>query len=84
VAKDYCQHLEFFGANPEFKEASSAKSLSERLFAARLDLLRGLDVKHSKEGGFPERRQEAFRPENGDAPPGEDAIRADALTTSTR
>ena len=38
---DYCQNLEFFGANPELKEAGTAKSLSERLFAARLDLVRG-------------------------------------------
>jgi type I site-specific restriction endonuclease len=30
---DYCQNLEFFGSNPEVKEASAAKSLSERLFA---------------------------------------------------
>ena len=36
---DYCQNLEFFGANPELKEASAAKSLSERLFAARIDLV---------------------------------------------
>ena len=42
---DYCQNLEFFGANPELKEASAAKSLSERLFAARLDLVRALDEK---------------------------------------
>ena len=34
---DYCQNLEFFGANPEMKEAGTAKSLSERLFAARLE-----------------------------------------------
>ena len=49
---DYCQNLEFFGANPELKEASSAKSLSERLFAARLDLVRALDEKQAKAGGF--------------------------------
>src|SRR4051794_14980040 len=42
---DYCQNLEFFGANPELKEAAAAKSLSERLFVARLDLVRALDEK---------------------------------------
>ena len=48
---DYCQNLEFFGANPELKEASAAKSLSERLFAARLDLVRALDEKDGKAAG---------------------------------
>ncbi len=47
---DYCQNLEFFGANPELSEASASKSLSERLFAARLDLVRTLDEKHTKSG----------------------------------
>jgi type I restriction enzyme R subunit len=74
---DYCQNLEFFGANPEIKEASSAKSLSARLFAARLDLVRALDEKKSKSGGFSAGEQAAY----GDAPPGEDDIRADALKT---
>jgi type I restriction enzyme, R subunit len=54
---DYCQNLEFFGANPEFKEAGSAKSLSERLFAARIDLIRALDEKAHKPGGLSEAQQ---------------------------
>jgi type I restriction enzyme R subunit len=74
---DYCQNLEFFGANPEMKEASAAKSLSTRLFAARLDLVRALDEKHAKPGGFAAGEQAAY----GDAPPSEDDIRADALKT---
>ena len=45
---DYCQNLEFFGANPEVKEAGTPKSLSERLFAARLDLGPALDKKQEK------------------------------------
>ncbi len=45
---DYCQNLEFFGANPELKEASAARSLSERLFAGRVDLVRALDDKQAK------------------------------------
>ncbi len=53
---DYCQNLEFFGANPELKEAGAAKSLSERLFAARLDLVRALDKKRAKPSGFRGRR----------------------------
>jgi hypothetical protein len=49
---DYCQNLEFFGANPELKEAGTAKSLSERLFAARIDLVRALDEKEGKTDGL--------------------------------
>ena len=48
---DYCQNLEFFGANPELKEAGSAKSLSERLFAARIDFVRALDEKGGNRPG---------------------------------
>jgi type I restriction enzyme R subunit len=77
---DYCQNLEFFGANPETKEASTAKSLSERLFAARLDLVRALDDKHAKAGGFSAAEQTPFDAGKG-APPREDEIRADALKT---
>ncbi len=62
---DYCQNLEFFGANPEMKDASTAKSLSTRLFAARLDLVRALDEKHAKPGGFAAGEQAP----DGDAPP---------------
>ena len=43
---DYCGNLEFFGQNPEMKDPAAGKSLSERLFAARLDLVRALDAKH--------------------------------------
>jgi type I restriction enzyme R subunit len=75
---DFCQNLEFFGANPEIKEASAAKSLSARLFAARLDLVQALDKKKVKESGkgFGE-DEKPFEAE--DRPPNEDAIRADAL-----
>jgi type I restriction enzyme R subunit len=33
---DYCQNLEFFGANPELKEASAARTLSARLAVAHV------------------------------------------------
>ena len=73
---DYCQNLEFFGADPELKEAGAAKSLSARLFAARLDLVRALDRKLEKA----EDLAEDGVPYGGDeAPPTEPAIRADAL-----
>src|SRR5689334_5492499 len=58
---DYCQNLEFSGADPELKEASSAKSLSERLFASRLDLVRALDKKHEL-AGFSEAAQKGYTP----------------------
>jgi type I restriction enzyme R subunit len=51
---DFCQNLEFFGANPEIKEVGVAKSLTERLFAARLDLIRSLDEKKGKSKGLGE------------------------------
>lgn len=77
---DYCQNLEFFGANPELKEAGAAKSLSERLFAARLDLVRALDEKAHKLGGLSEGQQAPFGPDDG-SPPSEAAIQAGALKT---
>jgi type I restriction enzyme R subunit len=77
---DYCQNLEFFGANPELKEASTAKSLSERLFAARIDLVRALDEKSQKPDGLSEGRQAPYAP-GDESPPSEAAIQADALKT---
>src|SRR6202795_3471376 len=68
---DYCQNLEFFGANPEMKEASAAKSLSERLFASRIDLVCALDEKASKPDGFSHGPQAPFATA-GEPPPSED------------
>ncbi|MGO3932451.1 DEAD/DEAH box helicase family protein [Rhodopseudomonas pseudopalustris] len=77
---DYCQNLEFFGANPELKEASAARSLSERLFAARLDLIGALDNKQGKPDGFAAGEQTPYQADE-DAAPSEADIRADALKT---
>lgn len=79
---DYCQNIEFFGANPELKEASAAKSLSERLFAGRLDLVRALDEKLSKAagGGFSAGEQAPYEGDQ-DEPPSEPEIRASAAAT---
>ena len=74
---DYCDNLEFFGANPELKDVSAAKSLSERLFAARLDLVRALDEKQEKAKGFDE-DQAAYEAEGQETPPSEDEVREDA------
>jgi type I restriction enzyme R subunit len=77
---DYCQNLEFFGANPDVKEAGSAKSLSERLFAARVDLVRAIDKKQGEASGFAERPQATYAvAEHNEAPKSEEEIRADAL-----
>lgn len=81
---DYCQNLEFFGADPELKEASTAKTLSERLFAARLDLVVALGKKKQKADGFSAGEQETYEAGEADdkpKPPSESDIRADALTT---
>ena len=43
---DYCQNLEFFKQNPKPDEGKNARSLSERLFAARFDLVQALDEKN--------------------------------------
>lgn len=42
---DYCQNLEFFSQNPEFKDGSSTEPLSTRLFKARLQMVAELDAK---------------------------------------
>ncbi|MDQ0390684.1 DEAD/DEAH box helicase family protein [Labrys monachus] len=64
---DYCQNLEFFRQNPEPDEGRNPKSLSERLFAARFDLVRALDEKHrleatgiSEAGGLAEAPQAPY------------------------
>jgi type I restriction enzyme R subunit len=75
---DYCQNLEFFGANPELKEAGTAKSLSERLFASRLDLVLALDEKAGKPNGFSAGTQAPFTA-SGEPPPSEAVIREGAL-----
>lgn len=78
---DYCQNLEFFGANPELKEASTAKTLSERLFAARLDLVMALDGKSDDRPPGLESSEQASYQAQGGGSPSEADIRADALRT---
>ncbi|MFY7778815.1 MAG: DEAD/DEAH box helicase family protein, partial [Elstera sp.] len=41
---DFCQNFEFFNQNPEVKEGALGRSLSERLFAARVDIARVLQA----------------------------------------
>ncbi|KRS18963.1 DEAD/DEAH box helicase family protein [Roseovarius indicus] len=40
---DVCGNLEFFGSNPELKDPSVSKSLTERLIEARLKVAQGID-----------------------------------------
>jgi type I restriction enzyme R subunit len=77
---DYCQNIEFFGANPELKEANAAKSVSERLFAGRLDLVRALDDKHQTTNGVSAGNQASYDA-GDDAPPSEQEIRESAAKT---
>lgn len=76
---DYCQNLEFFRQNPKPDESTNAKSLSERLFAARFDLIRALDQQKetAQLGGM--REPETPYDAGPDAPPPEEKIRASAL-----
>lgn len=53
---DYCQNLEFFRQNPKPDDGKNAKSLSERLFAARFDLVRALDEKHVGSDALPDEK----------------------------
>ncbi len=78
---DYCQNLEFFGANPELKEASTARTLSERLFAARLDLVMALDAKASDRSPGLESGEQADYKAEGGGSPSEAEIRTNALRT---
>ncbi|MDX0491532.1 DUF4145 domain-containing protein [Sinorhizobium medicae] len=58
---DYCQNLEFFRQNPQPDDGRNAKSLNERLFAARFDLVRALDEKRRLDAtGMGERDQEDY------------------------
>ncbi|MCA6104991.1 DEAD/DEAH box helicase family protein [Bradyrhizobium australafricanum] len=77
---DYCQNVEFFGANPELKEAATARSLSERLFAGRIDLVRALDEKHRATNEVSAGEQTPYA-EGDEAPPTEHEIRESAAKT---
>ncbi|MEO3387595.1 DEAD/DEAH box helicase family protein [Mesorhizobium sp. CAU 1741] len=74
---DYCQNLEFFGENPEIKEPRAPKSLSERLFATRFDLVRALDATPDL-SGFSSADQSAYGV-GADTPPSEAEVRESAL-----
>ena len=76
---DYCQNLEFFRQNMKADEGTATKSLSERLFAARFDLVRALDEKEA--AGRPPGAAEEWEVYDAgpDAAPSEGQIRAGAL-----
>lgn len=42
---DYCQNLEFFSLNPDFKEGTASEPLGTRLFKARLEMVAELDAR---------------------------------------
>ncbi|MDP1598714.1 DEAD/DEAH box helicase family protein [Phenylobacterium sp.] len=53
---DFCQNLEFFNQNPDVTDGALGASLSQRLFAARVELIGALDGLHppGRAGVFPE------------------------------
>ena len=42
---DYCQNLEFFSLNPDFKDGAASEPLGTRLFKARLEMVAELDAR---------------------------------------
>jgi type I restriction enzyme R subunit len=48
---DYCQNLEFFSQNPDFKEGSASEPLGARLFKARLEMVTELDERLKAQAG---------------------------------
>ncbi len=42
---DFCQNLEFFSQNPDFKEGAASEPLGMRLFKARLEMVAELDAR---------------------------------------
>lgn len=56
---DYCQNLEFFSQNPDFKEGKASEPLSTRLFKTRLELIAELDSSFTY-GQLKERDSEEF------------------------
>src|SRR5690606_39189121 len=78
---DYCQNLEFFRQNPQPDEGKNARSLNERLFAARFDLVRALDDNARLDvTGMAHPEQEGYDAGEGLAL-NENAIRGEALNT---
>lgn len=76
---DYCQNLEFFQQNPQQDDGRNAKSLNERLFAARFDLVRALDEKQRLNAtGMSEPDQDGYDA-GGGKPLDEQTVRTEAL-----
>jgi len=75
---DFCQNLEYFGQDPPNKDAKNAKSLTERLFDARLGLIRTMETETAS-GGMADPAEDLDGP--SDAKPRPDAIVADARQT---
>jgi len=76
---DYCQNLEFFRQNLPPDEGQNAKSLTERLFAARFDLVQALDGKQALEKPPGVAEAGSGFDAGPDVPPDETTIRDGAL-----
>jgi type I restriction enzyme R subunit len=73
---DFCQNLEYFSQDPATRDAKASLTLTERLFQARLSLVRQLGSRKD-EGGFSE-DPERFKG-HPDAPSSEEEIAASTL-----
>jgi type I restriction enzyme, R subunit len=76
---DYCQNLEYFRQNPTPDDGANARSLSERLFAVRFDLIRALDEKTGTATLDGLREPDASYDAGPEAAPAEEKIRDSAL-----
>ncbi|WP_448950227.1 DEAD/DEAH box helicase family protein [Labrys neptuniae] len=76
---DYCQNLDYFRQNLEPDEGRNARSLGERLFASRFDLVRALDEKLALDATGLSEPPQAGYDAGGGAPLDEKTIRDKAL-----
>jgi type I restriction enzyme R subunit len=83
---DFCQNLEFFNQNPDVTDGAVGASLSQRLFAARVELISALDGQHPRArlGVFPESQSAPLLVAEGDGPDAEARALRDDLASGLR
>ena len=78
---DFCSNLEFFNTDPATADGRVAASLAERLFAARLALLTGLDTELSEDALSEDARSDDDADEEGDGTTSGRGLRRDIAHT---
>lgn len=83
---DFCQNLEFFNQNPNVTDGAVGPSLSERLFAARVELIGALDGLHAPASRniFPEVQTAPLMVADGDGPVDPAKVLRDELAEGLR